>query len=386
MKNQALLKTVDNLKDTDYLSDESLKYTAAIVPRSEVVKRIKADRAYLEMMADRLGLPEAGELEVLHELNQLDSSGFEKLWAITAPTDPEVIRVQRNGRNTYYRVNDPALLRGLVHLSDNGINWMPIRAARWFKRLLTTGVTASSDFMLRNLVRDAAHAWAINKDGFVFGKDTVAGITAAAREDDDFWAMTATNASFQGGYVHGGDPEEGAQMIRRALKKKGLSRTEIDNHMDSVIDVGEVGWAKVQKAWQWYREKGDKLENSNRLATYKAALKSGKSKAQAAFEAKDLMDYSLRGNWAAMNVLTDVVPFLNARLQGLSKLIRAGELKGELHKPWTWRMDPLVGMAVAKIALASSALALWNDDDERYQSLPDWEKDAYRPGYHRGCL
>ncbi|MFS1522779.1 LPD38 domain-containing protein [Microbulbifer sp. 2304DJ12-6] len=377
MKNRALLKTVDNLKGTDYLSDESLKYTAAIVPRSEVVKRIKADRAYLEMMADQLGLPEAGELEVLHELNQLDSSGFEKLWAITAPTDPEVIRVQRNGRNTYYRVNDPALLRGLVHLSDNGINWMPIRAARGFKRLLTTGVTASPDFMLRNLVRDAAHAWAINKDGFVFGKDTVAGITAAAKEDEEFWAMTATNASFQGGYVHGGDPEEGAQMIRRALKKKGLSRTEIDNHMDSVIDVGEAGWSKVQQAWQWYREKGDKLENSNRLATYKAALEAGKSKAQAAFEAKDLMDYSLRGNWAAMNVLTDVVPFLNARLQGLSKLIRAGELKGELHKPWTWRMDPLVGMAVAKIALVSSALALWNDDDEHYQSLPDWEKDAY---------
>ncbi|MDP5209656.1 LPD38 domain-containing protein [Microbulbifer sp. 2205BS26-8] len=76
-------------------------------------------------------------------------------------------------------------------------------------------------------------------------------------------------------------------------------------------------------------------------------------------------------------MLVDVVPFLNARLQGLSKLVRAAELKGELHKPWTWRMDPLVGMAVAKIALVSSALALWNDDDERYQSLPDWEKDAY---------
>ncbi|MEX2963909.1 LPD38 domain-containing protein, partial [Microbulbifer sp. TYP-18] len=377
MKNMALLKTVDNLKDTEYLSDESLKYTTAIVPRSEIVKRIKGDRAYLEMVADQLGLPEAGELEVLHELNQLDSSGFEKLWAITAPTDPEVIRVQRNGKSAYYRVNDPALLRGMAHLSSDGLNWLPMRAARWFKRLLTTGVTSSPGFMLRNLVRDTAHAWAINKDGFTFGKDTLKGISAAYAEDEHYRELMFTNASFQGGYVHGADPQATAQLIRRTLAKKGLSRAEIDNHMDSVIGVGEFGWAKIQNVWQKYRELGDKLENANRLATYKAALKAGKSKAQAAFEAKDLMDYSLRGNWAAMNVLTDVVPFLNARLQGLSKLVRAADLKGEGHKPWTWRADPLVVKAVAKIAMFSAVLALLNGDDERYQALPDWEKDAY---------
>ncbi|MEX2964440.1 LPD38 domain-containing protein [Microbulbifer sp. TYP-18] len=32
---------------------------------------------------------------------------------------------------------------------------------------------------------------------------------------------------------------------------------------------------------------------------------------------------------------------------------------------------------MAKIAMFSAVLALLNDDDERYQSPPDWEKDAY---------
>jgi len=53
-------------------------------------------------------------------------------------------------------------------------------------------------------------------------------------------------------------------------------------------------------------------------------------------------------------------------LQGLSKLGRATQDD--------WKS---VTMAAAKIAAASVALAAWNDDDERYKSLPDWEKDAY---------
>ncbi|MFA0813630.1 hypothetical protein [Microbulbifer epialgicus] len=45
MKNMAMLKTIDNFKGSDYLIDESHKYTAAIVPKPEVVRRIKEDRA-----------------------------------------------------------------------------------------------------------------------------------------------------------------------------------------------------------------------------------------------------------------------------------------------------------------------------------------------------
>ena len=40
------------------------------------------------------------------------------------------------------------------------------------------------------------------------------------------------------------------------------------------------------------------------------ALEAGKGRRQAAYEAKDLMDYSLRGNFAAAQWFTDVVPFL----------------------------------------------------------------------------
>ena len=388
MKNMALLKTVDNLKDTDYFTNESLKYTQAIIPKAEVVKRIKADRNYLEMVGEMMGLFDAGQLEILHELNKLDTQGFEKLWAITAPRDPDVIRVQRGGKNEYYKVNDPALLRGLVHLNNEGIQNLLMKGARGLKRLLTTGVTAAPDFMMRNMFRDAFHAWAINKDKdadgkrqFKFGTSSLEGLKRAFQEDPDYRELMFANASFQGGYIHGTDPDAAAAAIRRALRKKGLTPAEVNDHMDTLIDkginLGEKGFAKVMRGWEAYRGVGDKLENTNRLATFKAAKRAGKSLAQAVFESKDLMDYSLRGNWTVMNVFTDIVPFLNARLQGLSKLVRAAELSGEPHKPWTWRMDPMMGKAVAQIVFWSAALALLNDDNEEYNALPDWEKDAY---------
>lgn len=369
MKNMALLEVVNNLKGSEYLIDEGMKWTRMVVPRNEVVKHIKGDRVALEFWAEQLGLDvTADHLEVAHELNKLDTSGYEELWGQVAPTDPDIIRVQRNGKSEYYRVKDDALLRGLKHMEGSIFNDPITRIGRSFKRILTTGVTASPDFIIRNFIRDAAHAWTINPDGFKFGVDSINGLKNALAEDQDYRDLMFAGASFQGGYVHGTDPEASAQIIRRALEKKGLSKGQQDAFMGTLVNTPARSAEMLKSAWQMYREFGDKIENSNRLSTYKAALASGKSRRQAAYEAKDLMDYSMRGNFAAAVWFTDMVPFLNARLQGLYKLGRA--TKGD---------KTLIAKHVATkagyIMLFSLLLAGANDDDERYKELQDWDKD-----------
>lgn len=367
VKNSALVKAMDNLSESDFISDESMRWQKVVVPRAELVKQIKGDRKYLEYWAEAMGLDvEANALEVAHELNKLDAKGYESLWRQVAPTDPDIIRVMRNGKAHFYRIHDQSVLRAVTHLGNSGFNDPVTKTARWFKRLLTTGVTASPDFILRNFVRDAAHAWAINPDGFKFGVDSAKGMSSAFKEDEAYRELMFAGASFQGGYVHGTDPEASAQLIRRALLKHGYSERQISNHLDSVVDTPEKLWSALEKGWQKYREVGDKVENANRTATFKAAKNAGKSMAQAVFEAKDLMDYSMRGNLQAMVWLTDVIPFLNARLQGLSKLGRSAK-----------EHPKQVAVALAKISMFSVALAMLNDDDEEYKALPDWQKDAY---------
>lgn len=371
MKNKALLEVVDNLKGSDLIADESPRWQQVLVSRDQIAAQIRKDRKAQALAAEMLDLPAGAKLlQVLNKLHSPESEGFEQLWTRVAPTDPDIIRVQRGGKNEYYRVKDESLLRGLRFVEGSVFNDPITKIGRAFKRLLTTGVTASPDFILRNFIRDAAHAWMINKDGFTLGKDSIKGMRDALREDQDYRDLMFAGGSFQGGYVHGTDPEASAQIIRRALEKKGFTVRQQEAYMASLVNTPAKAAAMLGKGWQKYRELGDKVENANRLSTYKAAREAGKSRRQASFEAKDLMDYSLRGNFAAAQWFTDVVPFLNARLQGLYKLGRA--VKGDKTL-----LAKEVAMKGAYIALFSLLLAGINDDDERYQALPDWDKDMH---------
>lgn len=371
MKNKALLEVVENLKGSDYLADESPRWQQVLISRDQIAQQIRKDRKAQALAAEMLDLPAGAKLlQVLNKLHSPEAEGFEQLWTRVAPTDPDIIRVQRDGKSEYYRVNDESLLRGLKFMEGSVFNDPITKVGRAFKRMLTTGVTASPDFILRNFIRDAAHAWMINKDGFKLGTDSIRGMRDALREDQDYRDLMFAGGSFQGGYVHGADPEASAQIIRRALEKKGFTRAQQEAYLGSLVNTPAKAAAMLGKGWQRYRELGDKVENANRLSTYKAALAAGKGRRQASFEAKDLMDYSLRGNFAAAQWFTDVVPFLNARLQGLYKLGRA--VKGDKTL-----LAKEVAMKGAYIALFSLLLAGINDDDERYQALQDWDKDMH---------
>ncbi len=277
------------------------------------------------------------------------------------------VKVMRNGKAEAYTVTDPALLRGLLQIHTIGNNSLFNRMARSAKRFLTAGITLSPDFIVKNFVRDAAHAWMINKDGFRFGADSVKGLRKAFTEDESYRDLIFSGAAFQGGYVHGADPEAAAQQIRRALRSKGLTNEQVTSYMDSLITKGS-------KLFEAYRTASDKVENANRLGTFEAALSAGKSRRQAAFEAKDLMDYSLKGNFAMIGNMIDMLPFFNARLQGMSKLVRS--MKGADGDRVLKVLSANLAMKGLKIAAFSLALAALNDDDERYKELPDWDKDA----------
>ena len=367
VKNHAIRTMVDNFKETNYISDETMKFRKALIPHTELHKFIKENRDFAKRLAEWLNLdPKTTAEGIWDAVSELDKEQVESLWQIVAPTDPDVIRVQRNGKNEYYRVHVPGLLRAVGHMQPQGSQSRGMKAARWFKQILTVGVTASPDFMMRNFIRDAAHSWAINKDNMFLLKDSLVGLRKSATASPIHRAMMAAGASFQGGYVHGTDPEATQRILRRELTKAGLSKASIEKWVGSIHFTNGHLERTAGQAWQWYREAGDRIENASRVATAEAGRKAGKPEAQWLFESKDLMDYSRRGNFQALIFLTDVMPFLNARVQGLDKLTRATA------------QDPgIVGKKILMIAAFSVFLTTLNDDDDDYKQLPDWEKDAY---------
>lgn len=316
LKNKAMQEVTDNLDGTDYMQAETSEEIASLSQQ---------------------------ELNKLHR-----------------------VKVMRNGKAQAYMVSDPALLRALIQVNDVGSQSLFNKMGRSAKRFLTAGITLSPDFIFKNFVRDAAHAWMINKDDFKFGTDSIKGLKKAFKEDEAYRDLIFSGAAFQGGYIHGADPEAAAQQTRRALRSKGLTTNEIDGYLDTIVNSGAELLEK-------YRGISDKVENANRLSTYESALAAGKSKRQAAYEAKDLMDYSLKGNFKLIGTMIDMLPFFNARLQGMSKLVRAAKA-GDGDRVLKV-LSANLAMKGIKVAGFSLALAAMNDDDERYQELPDWDKD-----------
>jgi N12 class adenine-specific DNA methylase len=365
MKNNALGKTLRILKDTGVYEDATMEFRKELISMSQVKDMIKRQ-------FEAEGWTEESIEQYLDMMPKEVISGLRNMWAMKPPQDPDVVRVMINGKARYYRVKDPLLLRAMTQVNTEKSRFLPMEIARSFKRVLTATVTASPEFMLRNFIRDAAHAWTISDDNFMPLVDSTRGAMKTIKlwsKDVDHEAvggavdMMFAGGSFLGGYIHGNDPTQTAAAIRGALRKRGYSAASANEFMASLIDT-------PAKFWERYREFGDAIENASREAVFEAAMRSGKSKAQAIFEAKDLMDYSMQGQWALFQALGDVVPFFNARLQGLYKLKRAGAIPG-----WASKSKVLAkGGVIAAISLALLAL---NWDDERYEDLPDWDKDLY---------
>lgn len=301
-------------------------------------------------------LADTGIIEVVAKPNMMDWRALKN--------GKDLITVKLEGEDYMIRVEDPDLYRAMTFFDRQPFGAM-VNVAAKAKRLLTAGVTASPEFMLRNFLRDSLSSWAISKDGFKPVIGSIRGVKKTLAMDGSTIDVMFSGASFLGGYVNGNDPGAMADTVRKSLRRKGMTPEQITRYEKSIIRNAAHAKGVVADVWEKYSRLGEAVENGNREAVYDAAIKAGKSHAQAAFESKDLMDFSMLGASRTMQVMSQVLPFFNARVQGLGKLTR--ELRDNPRA---------IAKRAGMITAASLALLAHNWDDERYEALPDWDKDA----------
>ncbi|MCO5341145.1 hypothetical protein NG896_01070 [Aeromonas veronii] len=301
-------------------------------------------------------LADTGLIEVIPKPNKMDYQAL--------ANGKDRIMLKLEGEEYMLRVEDPDLYRAMTFFDRQPFGTM-VNMASKAKRILTAGITASPEFMLRNFLRDSLSSWAISKDGFKPVIDSIRGVRKTWRMDGSTIDVMFSGASFLGGYVNGNDPEAMADTVRKSLRRKGMTPEQIARYEKSIIRNAAHAKGVIADAWEKYSRIGEAVENGNREAVYEAAIKAGKSHAQAAFESKDLMDFSMLGAARAIQGASLVLPFFNARLQGLGKLSR--ELRDNPRE---------IAKRAGMITAMSLGLLAANWDDERYEELPDWDKDA----------
>lgn len=260
-----------------------------------------------------------------------------------------------HGAPRWFLVDDPFVLDAIASITTPQFDAAPMKLLGTFKRMLTVGVTISPAFRIRNLLRDSLAAIGQNDMSMNVMSNLVKGWKGTDKKSSEYAQMLFGGALMRfGTYLDGDNAEHVKRLIEAGIDDK------------TILDTPEKVKVAATKAWDAWQEFGDRVENVNRTALYKKLVADGMSHQEASFHARDMMDFSLQGSWAAVRFLTQVVPFMNARLQGLYKLGRAA------------KDDPKrLGYVVSAVSLASIALLLAYQDDDEWKKREDWDRDNF---------
>jgi hypothetical protein len=282
-------------------------------------------------------------------------------------SDDGVVYVLKNGKQEFYKVDDHLLLDSISALEASPFK-VP-QSLAWFKHMLTVGTTLSPIFRVRHTIREQVASLILGHGSYNPVKNWIDGFKYSSRNNPEYGNMLAGGSFFRMGY--------GYEANRGAYFKQLLAH-DIDHA--TVLDTpGKVKNA-LEGAWDWWKETGersDSITRANRYRnTYAEMIAAGKNPDQAHFEAsyaaRSTLDYGLHGTSAAVKMITGVVPFMNARLQGLYVIGKAAHADPQ-------RFATVIG----GVTLATMALSLAYRDDKEMQQREEWDRDnnwAFRIG------
>lgn len=274
-----------------------------------------------------------------------------------AATD-NTFNVWENGEKVTYETT-PELIQTMRMLDKDQSN-MVAKILSYPANWLRAGATLSPEFILRNPVRDMIGASIYSKHGFIPVLDTFKGLSLFLKKGDLYWeymksgaahaAMVSLDRDYLGGQLR--------DIMSRESKVAKLIKNPIEV-LRAMSEATEMATrlAEFDNARKGYTGVGNRLFGKDRKPL---------TAREAALESRDItLDFSRRGSHTKK--ANQVIAFFNATIQGADKMARA------------FKEDPR-GMTVKTmlyITLPSVLLWYMNKDDERYQELPQWEKDTF---------
>lgn len=330
---------------------------AATKNRAKVQVYDMIERFGLEEVAVRIKKPPESALIADNKIEAaLTDIGLKKPGeGIQVFTYPRIVgdnidSVYRNGKRVLYEIKDPTFLKAMTAFSPESLG-LSMRVVAGFSNVLRRGVTLSPDFMVVNLIRDTQAAFLQTRGNYLPVVDAIRGMASRLTKDDNYWNMLANGGGFATLY-------RGETMNLRNLEKiynaHGIKPSR-------VLDTPKKLMAGLE-------EISSVFEQASRISEFRDVAQRTGNLREAAIASREVStDFALRGSSREIRNIAMSVPFLNARAQGLSQLVR------------TTKRDPakLAVKAITAMTIPSIALYMINKDDPRYQALPNFIKDLH---------
>jgi hypothetical protein len=275
-------------------------------------------------------------------------------------TGADIVNVKENGQTKYYRVADPLLVKSMQSLNMPQLELIAFLGKP--AEILRNFVTKDPGFILANLGRDSLQAWITSGT-----KMTPVVDTFKEFGNELFKRSPVANALARAGmtgYDFAGDVKSTSEQVMKELRKRGDART-----------TTEKALLPITALWDALEQGSHASDMATRIAIYKQTLERTGSEAEAMYQAMEVLNFSRRGASPTIRMLAAMIPFLNARIQGLDVLYRSGwgematENKDAMKKAFAVRALTMMGMSMMYWFLVS--------DEDEYKKLTKEERDNY---------
>ncbi|MBY0020719.1 hypothetical protein H7K28_06695 [Paenibacillus polymyxa] len=264
-----------------------------------------------------------------------------------------VITVKENGESVKYEV-EPEVYRALMNLDKESGN-MLMNILSKPASILRAGATLTPEFSLRNPMRDILQAYVTSNSGFNPLTDFGAGLIQSITKGKLYQEWIDNLGAY--GNVLSMDRNIHRKALESVLKEKPSKKFVNIVTGKSFINV--------------LRTITDVTESATKVGEYRAALRKGVSPQEAAYRSRDLMDFARAGS--GIRQANRIVAFLNANIQGKSKIVRA--IKDDPIGTTT-RMIVSATLPTLGIYALNSRFAN-EKQKETISESPDWMRDTF---------
>jgi hypothetical protein len=287
-----------------------------------------------------------------------------------------VIHVMNKGKKEYYEV-PPDLYKSLKSLDQESTNTL-VKLLQKPASMLRAGATLTPEFSLRNPMRDVANAFVTSKSGYNPFTDFPVGLWQAIWKgrsikigNKEFKTAGDLYEQFikeNGGYgnIISMDRNMHQKLLKQALNDHNLDYVDVTN-----VKTYKALLVKYKNPLNALRKISDISETATKVGEFRAAIRSGATPKEAAYRARDLMDFARAGS--SVREANKVVAFLNANIQGKSKLIRAIK-----ENPVKFTSKALVAVTLPTIGEIVAQNTYANDKQKQIISdAPQWLRDTF---------
>ena len=286
----------------------------------------------------------------LHEVNS------DLFYETSDRSDPQATKFKVNGEDVYYHIGDALAFEAFQTMLPLQPGWFR-KAAKVHTKMFRAVTLINPLYWYRQILRDPMMASLVTQAGLI----------------------TPFHALYYMGKI----------IIRRSEGYNELQRRGITGVVDSLTDTKQIvkGIATKRGVKKWIVDflmhMHESTDAGTRVAVYerslKTALKRGivdpqQQKNFAAMQAKEVINFSKKGNAKAHAAMRDSVPFFASTLNGMDTLARASMpgSYGNLNAKDARIVRKHFYANAALITTASILYALQMDDDEDYRKSTDW--------------